>query len=74
MEEVEAFLADDRPGAYGRAVERLLASPHFGQRWAVWWLDAARYADTNGYEIDRARTIWAYRDWVIRALNDDMRC
>jgi len=70
--EVDAFLADDRPGAYGRVVDRLLASPHYGERWARRWLDRARYADTNGYEKDRERSIWPYRDWVIRALNDDM--
>ena len=70
--EVDAFLADDRPGAYERVVDRLLASPHYGERWARRWLDRARYADTNGYEKDRERSIWPYRDWVIRALNDDM--
>ncbi|MBX6315981.1 MAG: DUF1549 domain-containing protein, partial [Isosphaeraceae bacterium] len=70
--EVDAFQADDRPDAYERLVDRLLASPHFGERWGRHWLDAARYADTNGYEKDRARSIWPYRDWVIRALNADM--
>ncbi len=53
-------------------MDRLLASPHYGERWARRWLDAARYADTNGYEKDRERSIWPYRDWVIKALNDDM--
>ena len=53
-------------------VDRLLASPHYGERWARRWLDLARYADTNGYEKDRTRSIWPYRDWVIRALNADM--
>ena len=53
-------------------VDRLLASPHYGERWARRWLDLARYADTNGYEKDRARSIWPYRDWVINALNADM--
>ena len=72
LAEVDAFLADDRPGAYERVVDRLLASPHYGERWARRWLDRARYADTNGYEKDRERSIWPYRDWVIRALNDDM--
>ncbi|TWT91065.1 Planctomycete cytochrome C [Pseudobythopirellula maris] len=57
---------------YDRAVERLLASPHFGERWGRDWLDAARYADSNGYEKDRPRDVWLYRDWVIRAMNDDM--
>lgn len=58
--------------AYERAVERLLASQSYGERWARRWLDLARYADTNGYEKDRPRTIWPYRDWVINALNADM--
>jgi hypothetical protein len=70
--EIDAFLADTRPGAYERAVDRLLASPHYGERWARPWLDLARYADTNGYEKDKRRTMWAYRDWVIQALNQDM--
>jgi hypothetical protein len=70
--EVDAFVLDDRPDAYERLVERLLASPHYGERWARRWLDGARYADTNGYEKDRERSIWPYRDWVIQALNDDM--
>ncbi len=58
--------------AYRRYVDRLLASPQFGERWARRWLDLARYSDTNGYEKDRTRSIWPYRDWVIRAINDDM--
>jgi mono/diheme cytochrome c family protein len=70
--EVDAFLADRSPGAVGRTVERLLASPHFGERWARPWLDVARYADSNGYNIDAPRSIWKYRDWVIAALNTDM--
>jgi hypothetical protein len=70
--EVAAFLADVRPGAYERLVERLLASPHYGEQWGRWWLDVARYADTNGYEKDNPRQIWLYRDWVIDALNRDM--
>ncbi len=69
--EVDAFLADDRPDAYERLVDRLLASPHHGECWGRHWLDKARYADTNGYEKDRERSIWPYRDWVIRALNAD---
>ncbi len=60
------------PAVYERLVDRLLASPHYGERWARRWLDLARYADTNGYEKDRIRSIWPYRDWVIRAINDDM--
>jgi hypothetical protein len=70
--EVEAFLQDRSPAAYERLVDRLLASPHYGERWARRWLDLARYADTNGYEKDRPRSIWPYRDWVIRASNADM--
>ena len=71
-EEVDAFLADRSPDAYERAVDRLLASPHFGERWARPWLDQARYADSNGYNIDAPRSIWKYRDWVIAAFNADM--
>ncbi len=71
-EEVEAFLSDSSPQAYEALVDRLLESPHYGERWARLWLDLARYADTNGYEKDRPRSIWPYRDWVIRALNADM--
>jgi hypothetical protein len=71
-EELTAFLADNSPDAYAKAVDRLLASPRYGERWGRKWLDLARYADTNGYEKDRARTIWPYRDWVIKALNADM--
>ena len=71
-EEVEAFVNDQKSGAYNRVVERLLASPAYGERWAQLWLDLARYADTKGYEADRARIIWKYRDWVIDAFNDDM--
>ncbi len=70
--ELDAFLADHSAGAYERLVERLLASPRYGERWARRWLDLARYADTNGYEKDRPRTIWPYRDWVIRSLNADL--
>ena len=70
--EADAFLADKAPDAYERLVDSLLASPHYGERWARHWLDLARYADTNGYEKDRPRSIWPYRDWVIRAFNDDM--
>jgi len=71
--EVDAFLNDTAPGAYERVVDRLLASPHFGERMAVDWLDAARYADTNGYQVDRDRTLYAWRDWVIRAFNENKR-
>ena len=71
-EEVDAFLADDAPDAYRRLVDRLLDSPHYGERWARIWLDAARYADSDGFEKDKPRSVWFYRDWVIRAFNDDM--
>ncbi|MSU34814.1 MAG: DUF1553 domain-containing protein [Pedosphaera sp.] len=71
-DEVDAFLADRSPEAYTRVVERLLASPHYGERWARWWLDAARYADSNGYEKDRTRSIWPWRDGVIQAFNEDL--
>ncbi|HEY3743077.1 MAG TPA: PSD1 and planctomycete cytochrome C domain-containing protein [Bryobacteraceae bacterium] len=70
--EVSDFVADSRPDAYDRLVNRLLTSPHYGERWARPWLDLARYADTNGYEKDLQRTMWKYRDWVIDALNRDM--
>jgi mono/diheme cytochrome c family protein len=70
--EVTAFLADKSAGAYERVVDRLLASPHFGERWARPWLDVARYADSNGYSIDAPRQIWKYRDWVVQALNRDL--
>jgi hypothetical protein len=70
--EVEEFLKDDSPNAYEKVVDRLLASPHYGERQARHWLDLARYADSNGYTIDGARQIWAYRDWVINAVNADM--
>ncbi len=70
--EADAFAADTDPEAYEALVARLLESQHYGERWARVWLDLARYADTNGYEKDRPRSIWPYRDWVIGALNDDM--
>jgi hypothetical protein len=71
-EEVDAFLADHSPAAYARKVERLLASPHHGERWGRHWLDAARYADSDGYEKDMSRNVWFYRDWVVGALNRDL--
>ena len=70
--EIDDFLSDTRPDAYERLVDRLLASPHYGERWARPWLDLARYADTDGWEKDPRRSIWKYRDWVIDALNRDM--
>ena len=72
IEEIDAFIHDTSNDAYSRLVERLLASPHYGERWARHWLDAARYADSNGYEKDRAREMWHYRDWVIDSLNADL--
>ncbi|HVJ80953.1 MAG TPA: PSD1 and planctomycete cytochrome C domain-containing protein, partial [Planctomycetia bacterium] len=72
-EEVDAFLADASADAYEKIVDRLLASPHYGERWARHWLDLARYADSDGYEKDTGRPFaWRYRDWTIRALNEDM--
>ncbi len=71
-EEVTAFVADERPDAYARLVESFMASAHYGERQAISWLDVARFADTNGYEKDRPRSIWPYRDWVIDAFNEDM--
>ena len=71
-EQADAFVNDTAPRAYERLVDRLLKSPHYGERWARAWLDLARYSDTNGYEKDRNRSIWPYRDWVIRALNQDL--
>ncbi|MFZ4764599.1 MAG: PSD1 and planctomycete cytochrome C domain-containing protein [Roseimicrobium sp.] len=70
--EAEAFVQDKSPDAYVKLVDGLLSSKHYGERWARRWLDLARYADTNGFEKDRPRTIWPYRDWVVQALNEDM--
>ena len=70
--EADAFVQDADPRAYETLVDRLLNSKHYGERWARPWLDLARYSDTNGYEKDRPRSIWPYRDWVIEALNQDM--
>ena len=72
LAEIDAFIADARPDAYERQVERLLGSPHYGERWGRHWLDVARYADTNGFGFDNPRVMWHYRDWVINALNQDM--
>jgi mono/diheme cytochrome c family protein len=69
--EIDAFLNDRSPNAYEKQVERLLASPHYGERWGRHWLDAARYADSDGFEKDKQRSVWFYRDWVINALNAD---
>jgi hypothetical protein len=70
--EVDAFVTDPSPDAYEKVVARLLASPHYGERQARHWLDLARYADSNGFTVDSPRTIWPYRDWVIRAYNADL--
>jgi hypothetical protein len=70
--ELDLFLRDRDPGAYERVVDRLLASPHYGERWAMRWLDVVRYADTNGYEADGERPqAWRYRDYVVHAFNSD---
>jgi mono/diheme cytochrome c family protein len=71
-QEVDAFLADKSKDAYEKAVEKLLASPHYGERWARHWLDAARYADSDGYEKDMSREMWPYRDYVVNAFNRDL--
>jgi hypothetical protein len=71
-DDVQAFLADESPDAYERVVDRLLASPQYGERWARHWLDLVRYAETNGYEFDRVKPeAWRYRDYVIRSFNGD---
>jgi mono/diheme cytochrome c family protein len=72
IEEIDAFLNDKSPDAYLKQVNRLLASPHYGERWGRVWLDVARYADSDGYEKDKPRFTWFYRDWVINALNRDL--
>ena len=69
IEELDAFLSDNKAGAYERVIDRLLASPHYGERMAWPWLDAARYADSNGYQHDAERTMWPWRDWVVDAFN-----
>src|SRR5437870_4693924 len=72
FEEVRAFERDGSAKAFERVVDRLLASPRYGERWGRHWLDVARYADTDGYTIDGPRQMWKYRDWVINALNRDL--
>ncbi|MBT3635887.1 MAG: DUF1549 domain-containing protein, partial [Opitutae bacterium] len=72
LEEADAFAADQSKEAYGKVVDRLLASNAYGEHWARMWLDLARFADTKGYEKDRHRDVWRYRDWVIDAFNRDM--
>ncbi len=71
-EQVAQFVADLAPDAYEQCVDRLLNSPHFGERWGRHWLDLARYADSSGYEFDTPRSVWRYRDWVVDALNRDL--
>ncbi|MEO6434171.1 MAG: DUF1549 domain-containing protein, partial [Tepidisphaeraceae bacterium] len=70
--EVDAFIADKSPDAYEKLIDRLLASPRYGERMATDWLDLARYADTHGYQMDRYRAMWPWRDWVIRAFNQNL--
>src|SRR5439155_13884422 len=70
--ELNSFLADKSPDAYEKRVDQLLASPHYGERMAMEWLDLARYADTHGYHIDSHRDMWRWRDWVINAFNRNM--
>jgi len=72
LDEIDAFLADDSPTAYEQVVDRLLRSPHYGEHMARFWLDAARYGDTHGLHLDNYREIWPYRDWVVRAFNNNM--
>ena len=72
LKELEDFLADNSADAYERVVDRLLDSPRYGEKLAMQWLDAARYADTNGYNNDEERSMWPWRDWVIRAFNTNM--
>ncbi|WP_460672785.1 DUF1553 domain-containing protein [Larkinella ripae] len=71
VEEEEAFLADSSPNAYEKIVDRLLKSPHYGEKMAVDWLDVSRYADTHGYTVDRYRPMWPWRDWVIKSFNQN---
>jgi len=70
--EVDAFLKDKRPEAYEAVVDRLLQSPHYGEHQARFWLDAVRYGDTHGLHLDNERSMWPYRDWVVKAYNDNM--
>jgi mono/diheme cytochrome c family protein len=72
LAEVDAFLADDSPGAYERVVDRLLQPPHYGEHMARFWLDAARYGDTHGLHLDNYREMWPYRDWVVKAFNENL--
>ena len=71
-DDVAAFMADDRPDAYERCVDRLMASPHFGERWARYWLDLARYTDFTPNWLKSADHAWLYRDWIVRSINEDL--
>lgn len=71
-EEIDAFVHDKSPEAYSKQVDRLLSSPHYGERWGRIWLDGARYADSDGFEKDKQRQVWAYRDWVVAAFNKNL--
>src|SRR6185503_18946731 len=70
--EIDAFVRDGSTDAYEKVVDRLLANPHYGERMALPWLDAARYADSNGFQQDGDTYQWVWRDWVVKALNDNM--
>src|SRR4030095_2050153 len=72
LADIDAFVADPSANAYERVVDRLLASPAYGERMAVEWLDVARYADTYGYQADRFNHLWPWRDWVIQAFNGNL--
>ena len=72
LDEIDAFIADQSENAYQKVVDRLLASPHYGERMAMDWMDLARFADSHGYHADGYRMMWPWRDWVIRAFNDNM--
>ena len=71
-EEIDSFLQDRNPNAYEKQVDRLLNTPHYGERWGRIWLDGARYADSDGFEKDKRRQVWAYRDWVVNAFNKNL--
>lgn len=72
LEELDSFLEDSSPDSFSKGVDVLLDSPHYGERWARWWMDAARYADSNGYEKDTVRHVWPYRDWLISSFNENL--
>src|SRR6185312_8174274 len=71
--EIDSFIKDTSPDAYEKRVDKLLSSPHYGERMAMQWLDLARYADTHGYHIDSHRDMWRWRDWVINAFNRNQK-